>query len=397
MILSGIFPRDRTFLGLLATGILFRVILLLFIPLYPENSPLPGYNDEPMHLQYVREIASTGRIPVWTEQESRSNPLIDEYPQSPLYYLLAALPYKLGETIRQGWGIYCVRFLSVMLGILGALFVRLAAFRFSNNLQVADSAFAFALLSPNMVLFTSIVTNDAALIALSGIAFFCIFRFELGTGSDRKWWRLGSVLATSVWAKISGISLLPLGFFAGLGLAGKTLNWKEGARILGMSLVICAPLFGWNYWHYGSLVPTTSIYTPAETLGLSEGGLYHPVMAIKYFLRTAAQPLEGAWGGGAEKMTTVIWVATFGGLLLIGWRELLRSKKRGYQLIFYGLALSLLALAAYNFRFFQMEARLLAPAAAPVSIMIAYGAERVGLPVWGVAGVCLLPILGIVM
>lgn len=374
-------PRRLTpFARILAAGIVLRLILVFSLPLYPARNPLPGYNDEPMHLQYVRYLDEWGRWPIWSAEESRSDSLVDEYPQPPLYYAAALPAYRVGEWIRVGCGLYGARLVSVFFGIVAALFVFWSARRLTGDHRTALGALAAAALAPNSVVFSSLVTNDAMLFGFAAMAFHSVLLSRAGEGGAVRQVKTGLMLGVAVWGKMTALALLPLGLWAAPRGVSRDDRLMARWRVLVVAICAVMPLVVWNVSHYGQVAPTVSIYTPEETLGRSGGGLSHPVQAAKYLLRTAAQPLEKAWGSPLEKGTSLVWVA--GALLLtaIGWWSLRRSSDR--WLLVAGILFPLAALGYYNIRFFQIEFRLLGPAFAPLAILAGAGMGRLKLPLW---------------
>ncbi len=371
--------RPKAFWIILTAGIILRLILVFALPLYPEETFLPGYNDEPMHLNYVRYIAENKRLPVWTEEESKANPLVDEFPQSPLYYVIAAPAYRLGEWIKPGGGIIGARMVSVLFGVAGSLIVYWICLKIIGKRRAALAGMAFVTFSPNMALFTSLVTNDSLLYCLSALSFASIIALREFVGGSLRQIKTGLVLGLAVWAKISALSLYPLAWL----VVGEETRWRDAwrarLRVFIAVGVVILPLVVWNLVQYGQFIPTVSITTPEESRGIGGAGVEHPVTAITCLARTAAQPLEQVWGSIPEKLMTTIWVVIGAIGLSVGALSLKHSPSR--WLIFWGLLFPVAALIFYNFRFFQIEARLLFPAMAPLAVIVAAGMSRLKIPI----------------
>jgi hypothetical protein len=394
---------------LLAIGLGIRLFYVFATPLYPAQTILPGYNDEPLHLQYIHYMVEWRSIPIWYPEESATNPMVDEYGQSPLYYVMAIPAYKAGEFLGEGWGLYGARLTSLFFGIVAAMFVYWSAVRLTNDKRVALGAFSLALLSPNAVIFSSLVTNDSALACVSTMAFHSLLIANAGEGGTVRQVKTGIYLGLAVWAKMSAIALLPLALFAasnrsmssGLSLTtpeqckedgpSRVDLWIARWRTLITATAVAAPLIVWYAAHYGLGMPMVERYSPEVAMHVSGGGMFHPVMAIKAVLRTAVMPFEQSWGSPLEKMLTVgcVLIATF--LTIIGLREIWRSSYR--ILVLTSIALLAGALAVHNIRMFQVEFRLFAPILTPLAILLALGAAKLKLPIAAQSIIWVAPLL----
>lgn len=370
--------QPTSFWLVLISGILLRVFIALKLPLYSADNPANGYNDEPMHLNYIRYISEWRRLPVWTEAESRVDPLIDEFPQPPVYYVIATPAYKFAESLNAGSGLVGARLVSIFFGIIAALIVYWVCQKLLNDRTSSLAGFVFMLFSPNPVIFSSIVTNDSALMAFSSLSFASILLVRNNVGGSIRQIKTGLLAGTAVWMKMSAVSLIPLLWF-GSGKGSPAPNaWIQRERAFVIALAVISPLIVWNLAHYGQLIPTVSIYTPEE-INVTTVGVKQPVAALIYLARSSCQPIQQVWGGLIEKTLTSLWLL-FGAIFFsAGIWSMRKSEER--WLLLTGLALPFMALMIYNFRFFQIEARLLAPASAPISVLIAAGMSRLRIPV----------------
>jgi len=375
-------PTRKQFLALIGLGLALRLSFAWMTPLFPDRSILPGYNDEPLHLFYVQHLAAGGGIPVWGVSADTSEHLAGEFTQPPLYYATASSPYKLGEALHNGWGMYLARLVSVICGLVAALFTyRIATLWFRNDggNVIALGAFAAMLLAPNAVVFSSIVTNDALLMALSALSLYSIIRCRSESTSVTRQFLTGLFIAAAVWTKLSGLLLIPLIWFAAPPEASPNFKWALRLRIGLVAVMGVMPLFAWNLAHYGHIIPRTPGYDPESVLGITGGAVHHPVMALKIWLRTAAQPLDAVWGSLPEKLVSLVWVVIWGGVTTFGAFTLLKGKTGGLFLT--SAALLLLAFIYRNIGLFQVEFRTLAPAFPALAVMAGVGAAGANLSV----------------
>ena len=364
----------RTLIGLVVIGITVRLALMVMTPLYPDEKMLPGYNDEPLHLHYVEHVANGGGWAVYNPINADSDTLTAEFMQSPLYYFLAAPVYKLAETAHRGWGLYGARLVSIICGLIAALFAFRTALLWSGNRKIAAGTLAAMLFAPNAALFTSLVTNDALLICTAAIAIQSLVLCRVEKGSLARHMLTGVFLAATVWAKLSGLMLLPLAFFAGRPGDPPRLRWAARIRVLLVALALASPLYIWNLKHYGQKIPGGSSplvekFSPEQTSGTNGAALYHPVKAVKIWLRNAAQPFgDSRWGSTAEKVSSLFWVLIWGGCFLIGIWKSLYDHPSGIMFI---VAIMLVA-AGFLWRsafMFQVEFRLFAPVFPALAIL----------------------------
>jgi len=179
---------------LLVAGALIRLFFVFAVPLYPAQTALPGYNDEPLHLEYIRYIVKWDRLPVWRAEVSDANPLTGEYVQPPFYYLLCNTAFRFGEMLREGAGLYGARLLSLLLGLVAGLFVYWSARRITGSEPAALAAFIPIMFSPNTVFFSALVTNDAALACVCSMAFHSLLLNREGYGGSMRQVKTGVYL-----------------------------------------------------------------------------------------------------------------------------------------------------------------------------------------------------------
>ncbi len=354
----------RTLVGLIVIGVTVRLALMVMTPLYPEEKMLPGYNDEPLHLHYVKYIAGGGGWAVYNPMENDS--LTAEFMQSPLYYFLATPIYKTAEALHQSWGLYGARLVSIICGLIAALFAFRTALVWSENRKVAAGTLAAMLFAPNAVLFTSLVTNDALLVCTAALALHSLVLCRSESNSLARHMLTGVFLAATVWAKLSGLTLLPLAFFAGRPGDTTRLRWAARLRVLLVALALASPLYVWNLKYYGQTIPGGSTplntrYSPEHTSDAGNPAIKQPVQAVKIWLRTAAQPFgDVRWGSYIEKISSLVWVLIWGSCFLIGIWKSIYDHPSGIMFITAIMLVTIGFLWRSAFMF-QVEFRLFAP------------------------------------
>jgi len=375
------------FLSLIILGIALRLFFVFTTPLYPEAGFLPGYNDEPLHLNYIQHLANGNGWPVY---QPTGDIAIDhprgEFVQPPLYYKSVVPAYKIGEFFRPGWGLYTVRLMSVLYGIIAGVFAYRMAYIWTNRRRIARFTLAAMMFAPNAVMFTSLVSNDALLICLSSMTLYSLPLCRQPRISGLRIVITGAFLAATMWVKLSAIVLVPLIVFC---VPPKTTlkNWfVTSFKIFAIFALIVMPMIIWSVANYGHPypgggVPMQAQYLPEAAIGVSGGAIHHPLMATKIFLRTASMPIADLWGSALEKIISAIWLLIWGIFLIVGTTVSVFKKNLSYMFV----AAVTLMTAAFIFRsvfLFQVEFRLYAPIFAILSILTALGYERLNLPLW---------------
>ena len=355
-------------------GLTIRLVFVIFTPLYPNEQILPGYNDEPLHLKYVSFVASERKLPVWTKSNDDARQVIDQYVQPPLYYTLSAPFFALGEFLNRGSGLYLVRFFSLIFGLVAGWFTYRLALLCSKDERLALGAAAAVLFSPNGVVFTSLVTNDALLLCLSAMVLYMIVRSRVGDTTIKHQVLIGLLAGCAVWTKMSGLLLLPLILLAVPDESTRRDRWFIRIRVFSAAVIVIIPLVVWNYIRYAQVIPLAAGYSPEEVLGVSGGAVNYPIMAAKIWIRTAAIPFDSVWGSLPEKLVSAIWTLWWGSLTLAGGYLLIRSS----DWIFPAVVMTVVAgFIIHNIDMFQVEFRLLTPAFPALAVLAARGASVV--------------------
>ncbi len=374
-------PHDkRPVLIVIVVAVVLRVLFLIAIPLYPDRNILPGYNDEPLHLQYVRHIAEGGGWPTWIDSADSLNFLTDAYIHPPTYYILTAPVYKLFRNFGSSAGLYGARLTSLLFGLIAGIFIYRTAQMWFKDERIAIGALTAGLLAPNSVIFTSIVTNDALLYCLSALAIYSLSMCRLGKGGSIRQILTGAFIAAAVWAKMSGLTLIPLAWFAASPEASTGDRWMARLQVFLVAIMLIMPLLLRNLSNYGQFVPGQSAplseeYWPQQAVGVSGGAIHHPIPAVMTFLRLAAVPLMDVWGSILEKSVSLLWILLWGAVFLLGVYKSIRMKPRKNMLLA-AIALVAVGFIWHNVKLYQVEFRLFTPAFPALAVVTAMGASQ---------------------
>lgn len=380
--------RDvQSFLILIYLGFSLRMFFVFYIPLYPEVEILPGYNDEPLHLHYVEHLASGKRWPIFEPTGIDSvDHLNGAFIHPPLYYKSAVPAYKIGEFLHDGWGLYMVRLVSVLYGIIAGIFAYRMAYILTNRRRIARFTLAAMMFAPNAIVFTSLVSCDALLICLSVMTLYNITLCRQSRSNDIRPVLTAVFLAAAVWTKLTSVVLIPLILFCAPPSAKFRQRLIQVVKLSITFTLLILPLVIWSMANYGypypgGGVPAQAEYLPEEAVGVVGGAVYHPVMAAKIFLRTAAMPFDSLWGSLLEKSISALWLLAW--IIFLAMGTVVSTKQKNLSNLL--MAAIFLMTAAFIFRglfHFQVEFRTYAPIFSVLAILTALGYERLNLPMW---------------
>lgn len=408
---------------------LILLVYLLLATLYAVNVPTWQAPDEPAHFNYIRELATTGQIPVLrmgdydeayilalTGQrfppELSIAPLRYEAHQPPLYYLLGAGVFRL-----TGGELLPLRLLSVALGALFiGLIYAIVRLIFPGQPALALGAAAFSAFLPMHVAQAASLNNDAlaevllAAILLLSIRFVKLALLGPRPPAGRDALAIGLLLGLALVTKVSAYVALPIA------LAAPLIVWYESRRralinhspfpnspiyhfalILFPALLLALPWYLRNASLYGNLDILARSWHDTVVVGqLTTGELLAQVGlagVLERFLVWSHSSFWGVFGWMGVWMDARVYTAAlaFGVAVAAGctWQVAGRNttpdeeqRMTDHRLRFRRWALALLGLAAlgtlgiyvlYNLQFVQPQGRYLFPALPAVSLAVAVG------------------------
>ncbi|MGE3269296.1 MAG: hypothetical protein AB7P40_11140 [Chloroflexota bacterium] len=384
---------------------------------YARGTPRWNNPDEPAHVNYVRQVATTGTLPVLTEGDWDSEVLSrlttawfpnDDEPagiryeghQPPLYYLLAAPVHRLSLALglplnRQ---ILALRFFSILLGSVAVV----AAFVVTR--EAAPNRPVLAVLTAATVAFVPMntailaaVNNDALATALSAVTLAALMVGLRRNFSDRWAAGLGLLIGALVLTKLTVYVFVPLILFTLL-LAGRPQTWtvqgwlralRWPAIAAGVGLLVCGWWIVRNMSMYGLLDPLAMTRHDQIVVGQPRWTVYD-LESLDFFFRILFRSFWGMFGwmgvvldDGFYILYLVLTVLGIVGVE-IGWlaRTPLRLKHCG--LLTWAALLVFGEVAYYNLTFIQPQGRYLFPALVPVALFLSSGwlqlAERAASP-----------------
>ena len=392
---------------------LLLIILLAYTALgalYAAYTPPWQVPDEPAHYNYVRALATTGRLPVmetgdydqeyiWQLVESRFDPRLSIAPityedhQPPLYYLLAAPLYILGDG-----ALLPLRLLSVAIGTL----LLLAAYRamhtlFPNRPAIPLTGTALIAFLPQHLAMTSGVENDGLAELWIAVTLWLLLRHLQGRTDRRHLTALGLVLGLALLTKTTAYLTLPLTLLA-LWLRARRertgrFPWRtlltRAALVLGLALLIAAPWLGRNIAVYGWRDPlglarhnSVVVGQPRTTEWLA---LYGWTGLLTRLLRTTFQSFFAQFGWMTVPLhppfylvlalVTATLAAGFAARLWQRRRALSPARRDELALLATTVALTVTVYLAYNLTFVQHQGRYLFPALVPLALASSLGLD----------------------
>ncbi len=199
-------------------------------------TPIGGAPDEGAHLEYVRTLATKGRLPKLDLERRRREHGADpgyESHQPPLYYALCVPFFHVGRALggEKGAGQAC-RVLSILIGLLGTVLVwRLSVTVAPDRPALALAASAFVALLPMRLALMASVSNDILNEVTCTLALILMLRLQTGGATVRQAAILGGAVGLALVVKQNAILLLPpalISLAAGAAPRGAAQNAGSG-------------------------------------------------------------------------------------------------------------------------------------------------------------------------
>lgn len=436
--------------------LLLVIVVIAYLGLgtiYGIATPIFEAPDEDRHFAYVQHLVKGEGLPV-LDVERRHHQVDQEVAQPPLYYMVAALatlwipverstglsrnPHaQIGIPLHQApnrnmylhsadeslpyegtpLAVHTARWLSIVLGAGVVVASYLVALKIRpDDRYLATVAAAVTGFNPQFLFVSASVSNDS-LISLLGSVGLVMILFALGRyPGDRFLAALGVVIGLAVLSKPSGLALIPLVGLALMSLAWHDRSLRQLARGLSLVVTPVVALTGWwflrNAQLYGDPLALICHYTVS---GRSDG------FGLPDLLSEAEGLWRSYWGvfGWFNVLGPPVMYAFYDALALLagsgllfglvmhlrrGHRHLETSDKalgtqRALPLAFAVLWIGLVLIALLNWSLAVQgsQGRLLFPALAAASALMALGLWQLPLPKRLVGGAVALAMFGIAL
>ena len=291
-----------------ALAAIFLLYVILAV-LYSYATRLKWGPDEPAHFVYVQSLALDFRLPEMQKDAALYVPghaLSHQRQHPPLYYALAAIPYRLFAGLPTDAAWLRLRWFSILIG-LGALALewRLVRLLFPKDLTICFASLATLAFLPMFTYITSVVNNDGLAILLFAATAYQWCRILSGKADLANLILAGALAGLAILTKESALALLPglIVVAAATRPAGAGRLWL---RRLGRTLaalaaagVVCGGWFANNVATYGS--PTVYAYLRPAYQSLAE--------ALSYPFGTSGKVgLFAALGIAADNTFKFLWL-----------------------------------------------------------------------------------------
>ncbi|MCP4164452.1 MAG: glycosyltransferase family 39 protein [Chloroflexi bacterium] len=423
-------------------GLILTVYLLLGC-LYVLFTPTWQAPDEPAHYNYLRQVATSARLPVLLQgdydqayleaikaQKFPDDMSIDriryEGHQPPLYYWLASPVYRLTSHLDISRSVQAIRLLGVVLGAGVVILVWASSRRlFPSHPHIATLAAGFAAFLPMHLAMMASINNDTLAELLIALGVYRLLgHLKHGEWRARAWVVTGIVVGLGMLTKFQAYILLPMTGIVWLYDVWRCRQERECKRstwLNGVGWLLPPLLLPLAWWRRNTMV-----YGLTDPLGL----YWHDAVVVGQ-PRTAEWIAANGWGGYLDRYVSFTfksfwgvfgWLGAFmdgrvysllfilSVLVVVGmlWQlgryrlgtiKLSEYQKRGLVLLVIQLLIVLLTYLWYNLGFVQHQGRYLFPALVPISIAFAIGLNGLFSPQgsrWGaIVAIGLVAIMGL--
>ncbi len=405
--------EDRFSLASIVLALIVIVYLVLGTA-YAIGTPKWQAPDEPAHFNYIVYLAERHRVPVlqmgdyphaYLEEIKAAGfpdhmsiePLRYESHQPPLYYLLAAIVYKITFFLPLEGRVLALRLFSVVLGgVLLYLAYRLVKEIFPDDEALALGTTAFVAAVPMHLALTAAINNDTlAELILVGVLWGLVKWIKEGQGMTPV--GLGVLMGLGLVTKSTTYISVPLAFVVivvnrctALPKVPRTFI-RSLVAVFGPALLLALPWWGRNVVVYGDMDllglrrhDAVIVGQPRTAEWLAQLGA---VELVKRFLVTTFRSFWAQFGWMGVLVDERIYLALAFLCALVGLGFLLFLWRSGQTLSSYQKrALGLLGLSAlftlasylwYNVQLVQHQGRYLFPALGPLGLAFALGWREV--------------------
>lgn len=360
---------------LLAAALAARLLLVFFTAFDDSAGPIPSFNDEPAHMNYVRFLADWGRLPVQTSsvQDGLTGGEF-EYYQPPLYYLLVRPFYSLSKKITPGGELYWARCVSLAFSMAGLLVLFMTVRGLFTDRRPALEILLLGALGGIPLRFGALATNDSLFFALCCFYFALILEI-LKSGCDVRLLVAGILTtAAGLWTKASFLLLLPLFPWALLRGANRSIIKVLAAAIIPVLAIL--PWYLRNQALYDRWMPISVGFGTPEPLTLDNIGA-RGYLLVNYFARSLVFPYDQLWGGWLDVVIYPLEGLIFLILLFVGLQTLRTWHRQGFRIFAGIIALNVAGYLWINSSYSQAEARHFMPALPFMMTLLALGADQI--------------------
>jgi 4-amino-4-deoxy-L-arabinose transferase-like glycosyltransferase len=379
---------------------------------YAVETPKWQSPDEPAHYNYVEYLAEKRSLPVlvmgdyphdYLEEikaagfppEMSIEPLRYEFHQPPLYYLLAALVYRITGPMGFDVQFLALRLLSVALGAILLLVAYLVVSEiFPRNLFLSLTSTAMIATLPMHIAMTASINNDTlAELLLALVIWLCVEEVKVGL-SRRQIVALGLLIGLALLTKTTIYAPAVACGLMALGIGERQRWWRTLLTRVGLVCGLALLLSGWWFlrnvatygdldlfgWHrHDSIVsgqPTTALWVAQYGLAKTLQDFFE--VSFRSFWA------QFGWMGVLIDSRLYLLLAAFSMAVLVGFALWLVGITRSsptltkHQLLALALLLLVFTVVAledvyYNLKFVQHQGRYLFPALIPISLAFALG------------------------
>jgi hypothetical protein len=378
--------KDNSLVLMVAISVFFLSLSIAYNYLTPAVTPaalhaLDGGSpnpDEHAHMLYISTIAS-GRLPVFSKAGADY-----EAHQPPLYYLIAAIFYKIDH------GVHFVRIAATLLGLV-LIWVSFFTAKelLPNRPDIAATAAMIVAFLPMNVALSSSVSNDTAANLVFVLYLLVIGRILRGkTRTVKNSVLLAVIMAAGMWTKSSALILLPLTVFAlAFAVWKRNLSANTALTMCAISvfgaLLLTAPWLLRNEHLYGDLFAQHVVFHDLASRNIGPSVLIGKVGLTWYMQMFFGWTFASYWGVFDSMnmflptevyiLLAILSILTVG----VGAVKLFKMRTVNDSAVLFTwtvlVALTVIAYVQYNYHFFQVQGRYLFLALLPVSVVSAAG------------------------
>ncbi len=389
-------------------AVILTFIILTFLTLgvaYATQTPKWEAPDEPAHYNYVKSLVEEHRFPVlemgdyphqYLEEIKAAkfpdhmsiDPIRYESHQPPLYYLLAALIYKITLSLSLWGRVVALRLLSLAFGggllVICYLTVK-EIFPTSEVLALATTGLVATI--PMHIAMSAAINNDTLAELILALILLVLVKLQKGGLTERKGLALGLLLGLGLLTKSTTYLAFPLALLAVFTSEGYRRD--SALRLVAVSFGLALAISWWwflrNLLTYGDFDIFGWRRHDAIVVGRPHTGGFD-LAAAKHFLLVSFKSFWAQFGWMGilvdERIYLILFLvsalAGLGFLLFLTknllHRELLSSHQK-VSLALLGSALFLIFASDlwYNLKFIQAQGRYLFPAIVPICLFFVIG------------------------